>query len=75
MSVNLEAIAQRIRHLVKLADNDSEHEQALAEYMADQALDIADALDRFSELQRREEAALARADHERVRMASEGEEA
>lgn len=50
--LDLEAVARRIRHLAKLADNDPENEQALAEYLADQALDLADALERIPELER-----------------------
>jgi hypothetical protein len=38
--------AARIRDLVRRADNDSEQEEVLAEYLTDSALDIADALER-----------------------------
>ena len=44
--------AERIRDLVCRADNDSEQGGALAEYLVDNALDIADALERVSELER-----------------------
>lgn len=48
--MDLEAVVRRIRHLAKLDGNDSEQEQALAECLADQALDIADALERAAEV-------------------------